>query len=70
MNTRELVLPPSGSLFKVYADHGSFFRTSYSHKLLTRLLEEASKGSLSLRDCIGLSCDLNALIVAGVNKIS
>ncbi|EXL70830.1 hypothetical protein FOPG_13382 [Fusarium oxysporum f. sp. conglutinans race 2 54008] len=55
MNTRELVLPLSGSLFKVDADHGSFFRTSYSHKLLTRLLEEASKGSLSLRDCIGLS---------------
>ncbi|EWZ43560.1 hypothetical protein NW765_015705 [Fusarium oxysporum] len=54
MNTRELVLPPSGSLFKVNADHGSFFRTSYSHKLLTRPLEEASKGSLSLRDGIGL----------------
>ncbi|KAJ0144165.1 hypothetical protein HZ326_13033 [Fusarium oxysporum f. sp. albedinis] len=67
MNTRELVLPPSGSLFKVNADHGSFFRTSYSHKLLTRPLEEASKGSLSLRDGIGLLCDLNALVAAGVN---
>ncbi|KAL7754656.1 hypothetical protein ACKLNR_015326 [Fusarium oxysporum f. sp. zingiberi] len=70
MNTRELVLSPSSGLFKVNANHGSFFRTSYSHELLTRLLEEASKGSLSLRDCIGLSCDLNALIAAGVNKIS
>ncbi|KAL5627077.1 hypothetical protein FOBRF1_001420 [Fusarium oxysporum] len=70
MNTRELVLSPSSGLFKVNADHGSFFRTSYSHELLTRLLEEASKGSLSLRDCIGLSCDLKALVAAGVNKTS
>ncbi|KAF5656521.1 aminopeptidase 2 [Fusarium circinatum] len=70
MNTRELVLPPSDSLFKVNADHGSFFRTSYSHELLTRLLEEASKGNLSVRDCIGLSCDLEALVAAGVNRTS
>ncbi|KAG5809381.1 hypothetical protein H9Q74_002803 [Fusarium xylarioides] len=70
MNTRELILPPSDGLFKVNADHGSFFRTSYPHKLLTRLLEEASKGNLSLRDCIGLSCDLEALVAAGVNRTS
>ncbi|KAF5566748.1 aminopeptidase 2 [Fusarium phyllophilum] len=70
MNTRELVLPPSDGLFKVNADHDSFFRTSYSHELLTRILEEASKGNLSLRDCIGLSCDLKALVAAGVNKTS
>ncbi|KAF5543308.1 aminopeptidase 2 [Fusarium mexicanum] len=41
-----------------------------SHELLTHLLEEASKGNLSLRDCIGLSCDLKALVAAGVNKTS
>ncbi|KAK2701143.1 hypothetical protein QWA68_000627 [Fusarium oxysporum] len=70
MNTRELVLSPSSGLFKVNADHGSFFRTSYSHELLNRLLEEASKASLSLRDCIGLPCDLKALVAAGVNKTS
>ncbi|KAF5723134.1 aminopeptidase 2 [Fusarium mundagurra] len=70
MNTRELILPPSDGLFKVNADHGSFFRTSYPHELLTRLLEEASKGNLSLRDCIGLACDLEALVAAGVNKTS
>ncbi|KAF4496131.1 Aminopeptidase 2 [Fusarium agapanthi] len=70
MNKRELVLPPSDGLFKVNADHGSFFRTSYSHELLTRLLDEASKGNLSLRDCIGLSYDLKALVAAGVNKTS
>ncbi|KAI1047961.1 hypothetical protein LB505_013627 [Fusarium chuoi] len=70
MNTRELILPSSDHLFKVNADHGSFFRTSYSHGLLTRLLEEASKGNLSLRDWIGLSCDLKALVAAGVNKTS
>ncbi|KAF5250995.1 hypothetical protein FANTH_3859 [Fusarium anthophilum] len=70
MSKRELVLPTSDGLFKVNADHGSFFRTSYSHELLTHLLEEASKGNLSLRDCIGLSCDLKALVAAGVNKTS
>ncbi|KAF9770560.1 hypothetical protein IL306_011868 [Fusarium sp. DS 682] len=70
MNSRELILPPRDGLFKVNADHGSFFRTSYSPELLTRLLEEASKGSLSLRDCIGLSCDLKALVAAGLNKTS
>ncbi|RBR16950.1 hypothetical protein FVER53590_05705 [Fusarium verticillioides] len=70
MNTRELILPPSDGLFKVNVDHGSFFRTSYSHELLTGLLEEASKGNLSLRDCIGLSCDLEALVAAGVNRTS
>ncbi|KAF5974132.1 aminopeptidase 2 [Fusarium coicis] len=70
MNTRELVLPPSDGLFKVNADHGSFFRTSYSPELLTRLLEEASERNLSLRDCIGLSCDLEALVAAGVNRTS
>lgn len=70
MNTRVLILPSSDDLFTVNADHGSFFHTSYSHGLLTRLLEEASKGNLSLRDCIGLSCDLKALAAAGVNKTS
>jgi aminopeptidase 2 len=70
MNTRELVLPPFDGPFKVNADHGSFFRTSYPPELLTRLLEEASKGHLSLRDCIGLSCDLEALVAAGVNRTS
>ncbi|KAF5673948.1 aminopeptidase 2 [Fusarium denticulatum] len=70
MNTRELILPPSDGLFKVNADHGSFFRTSYSHELLTGLLEQASHGNLSLRDCIGLSYDLEALVAAGVNRTS
>lgn len=70
MNTRELILPSSDDLFKVNVDHGGFSRTSYSHGLLTRLLEEASVGNLSLRDCIGLSCDLKALVAAGVNKTS
>ncbi|CVL06518.1 uncharacterized protein FPRN_05196 [Fusarium proliferatum] len=70
MNTRELILPSSDDLFQVNTDHGSFFRTSYSYGLLTRLLEEPSVGNLSLRDCIGLSCDLKALVAAGVNKTS
>ncbi|KAF5589510.1 aminopeptidase 2 [Fusarium pseudoanthophilum] len=70
MNARELILLGSDGLFKVNADHGSFFRTSYSPELLTRLLEEASERNLSLRDCIGLSCDLEALVAAGVSRTS
>ncbi|KAF4453815.1 Aminopeptidase 2 [Fusarium albosuccineum] len=70
MNCREMVIAPPKGFFKVNADRGGFFRTSYSPELLERVLEGASKGNLSLRDCVGLSCDLKALVAAGLNKTS
>ncbi|KAM0209035.1 hypothetical protein ACHAPA_010733 [Fusarium lateritium] len=70
MNSSEMVVSPAKGIFKVNADHGSFFRTSYSTELLHHVLEEALEGNLSLRDCIGLSCDLKALVSAGINRTS
>ncbi|RKL43325.1 hypothetical protein BFJ72_g4738 [Fusarium proliferatum] len=70
MNTRELILPSSDDLFKVKVDHGGFSRTSYSHDLLTRLLKEVSNGNLSLRDCVGLSCNLKVLVAGRMDKKS
>ncbi|CAG9953042.1 unnamed protein product [Clonostachys rosea f. rosea IK726] len=71
-NSSELVIPApkDGTLFKVNAQHNGFFRTSYSSRAFENILSSASKGLLSLRDCIGLSCDLKALVSAGLNKTS
>lgn len=70
MRSHVIIVPTSGELFKANADHGGFFRTSYSAPLLNRLLEEVSKGTLSLCDSIGLSCDFKALVAAGLNQTS
>lgn len=71
MNARELVVPATGNaFFKINADHGGFFHSSYTPRGLKSLILAASKDLLSLRDCIGLSCDLKALVTAGVNRTS
>lgn len=70
-NTKELtVRTPESSFLKVNADHTAFCRVSYSKSHLWKLLEAAAADRLTLRDCIGLSCDLKALVGAGVNKTS
>lgn len=70
-NTKELTVRVSDSSFlKVNADHIAFCRVSYSKSHLEKLLEAAAGNRLTLRDCIGLSCDLKALVGAGYNKTS
>lgn len=70
-NTKELTVYTSDSTFlKVNADHTAFCRVSYSTSHLRKLLQAAADDKLTLRDCIGLSCDLKALVGAGVNKTS
>lgn len=61
---------PGSSFLKVNADHTAFCRVSYSAVHLRKLTQAAADGRLTLRDCIGLSCDLKALVAAGVNKTS
>lgn len=71
MSSRELVVPASGNrLFKLNVDHSGFFRASYSPMGLKHLIDAACENRISLRDCIGLSCDLKALVAAGTNRIS
>lgn len=71
VNAKELTIPTSDSSFlKVNADHTAFCRVSYSSSHLRKLLQAAADDKLTLRDCIGLSCDLKALVGAGVNKTS
>lgn len=71
VNAKELTIPTSDSSFlKVNADHTAFCRVSYSSGHLRKLLQAAADDKLTLRDCIGLSCDLRALVGAGVNKTS
>lgn len=70
-NTRELTIHiPESSFLKVNADHTAFCRVSYSTGHLRKSIQAAADGRLTLRDCIGLSCDLKALVAAGVNKTS
>lgn len=70
-NTKELTVRTSESSFlKVNADHTAFCRVSYTASHLRKLLQAAADNKLTLRDCIGLSCDLKALVGAGVNKTS
>ncbi|KAI1145070.1 aminopeptidase 2 [Nemania diffusa] len=71
MATRELSirLPPS-EFVKVNADHDGVFRTFYEPDHLQRLIQAALKGHLSIRDAVGMSCDLRALVSAGTNKTS
>lgn len=68
-NTKErTVHTPESSFLKVNADHTAFCRVSYSIGHLRKLIQAAADGRLTLRDCIGLSCDLKALVAAGVNN--
>lgn len=70
-NVKELTIPTSDSSFlKVNADHAAFCRVSYSTTHLRKLLQAAADERLTLRDCIGLACDLKALVGAGFNKTS
>lgn len=70
-NTKELTVhTPESSFWKVNADHTAFCRVSYSPGHLRKLMQAAADGRLTLRDCIGLSCDLKALVAAGINKTS
>lgn len=71
VNAKELTVPTAASSFlKVNADHTAFCRVSYSTSHLRKLIQVAAEGRLTLRDCIGLSCDLKALVAAGVKKTS
>ncbi|KAI3399355.1 hypothetical protein diail_7082 [Diaporthe ilicicola] len=70
-NARELTVHNlETSFLKVNADHSSFCRVSYSTSHLKKLIQAAADDRLTLRDCIGLSCDLKALVAAGRNKTS
>lgn len=70
-HSKEMTVRTSESSFlKVNADHTAFCRVSYSTGHLRKLTQAAADGRLTLRDCIGLSCDLKALVAAGVNKTS
>lgn len=64
------VRTPESSFLKVNADHTAFCRVSYSTVHLRKLTQAAADGRLTLQDSIGLSCDLKALFVAGVNNTS
>ncbi|KAI1358997.1 aminopeptidase 2 [Xylaria arbuscula] len=71
MATRELSIHFLPSEFaKVNADHDGFFRTFYELDQLQRLIQAALEGRLSIRDAVGMSCDLRALVSAGTNKTS
>lgn len=67
-----LTIPvPGGSRWaKINANHDGFFISAYTPSHLRQLLEAASKDELTVRDCVGLSCDLRRLVVAGINKTS
>lgn len=70
-NTKELTVhTPESDFLKVNAEHTAFCRVSYSTGHLRKLMQAAANDRLTLRDCIGLSCDLKALVAAGVNKTS
>ncbi|KAJ2904318.1 hypothetical protein MKZ38_008377 [Zalerion maritima] len=71
MNDREMVVQAGPtSLLKVNTNHGGFFRTSYSPKSLQNIIAAASGGQLNFKDCIGLTCDLGALVAAGIKPTS
>ncbi|KAM7191786.1 aminopeptidase 2 [Naviculisporaceae sp. PSN 640] len=72
MVEEQTVIPvPTGSRWaKVNANHDGFFVTGYTSAHLNKLLEAAVNSELTVRDCIGLSCDLKRLVVAGINKTS
>lgn len=70
-NAKEMTVHvPDSSFLKVNADHTSFCRVSYSPSHMQNLVQAAAFDKLTLRDCIGLSCDLRALVAAGVHKTS
>ncbi|KAI0099884.1 aminopeptidase 2 [Nemania sp. FL0031] len=71
MRQREITLDTTGkTLLKVNADHDGFFRTAYSASHLQKLARAAVEGRLSLRDSVGLLCDLRALVGAGITQSS
>ncbi|KAI1132299.1 aminopeptidase 2 [Nemania abortiva] len=61
---------PRRKFLKVNADHDGFFRTAYSASHLQKLAHAAVEGHLSVRDSVGLLCDLRALVSAGINQSS
>ncbi len=71
MEKKNLRIPIKGrALLKINADHDGFFVTSYSSTHLHKLITAAKEQKLSLRDCIGLSCDLKRLVSSGMNRTS
>lgn len=70
-NTKEMTIDISETSFiKVNADHTSFCRISYSTSHLKKLIKAAAGNKLTLRDSIGLSRDIEALVAAGINRTS
>lgn len=61
---------PSGSYFKLNAEHSSVYRTLYSPELLARLGKAAQNGTLTTADRTGLVADAAALTAAGYSKTS
>ncbi|KAI1866276.1 uncharacterized protein JN550_007664 [Neoarthrinium moseri] len=71
MSEQELEVPISEETwFKLNANHDGFYVTSYSSELLVSLIDAAAKNKLSLRDNVGMSCDLQRLVASGVNRTS
>ncbi|KAJ8124911.1 hypothetical protein O1611_g8729 [Lasiodiplodia mahajangana] len=71
MRQQEITVEARGrTLLKVNADHDGFFRTAYSASHLQKLARAAIEGHLSLRDSVGLLCDLRALVRTGLYQSS
>ncbi|OIW30151.1 hypothetical protein CONLIGDRAFT_680932 [Coniochaeta ligniaria NRRL 30616] len=68
-----LTIPvPGGSRWaKINANHHrGFFVWAYTPNHLRQLFKATSKDDLTVRDCVGLSCDQRRLVVAGISKTS
>ena len=65
LSTKKSIPLVGKSIGKVNAGEGSFMRTRYDKETLTRLTEEVEKGTLPVKDRLGLVRDLFALAEGG-----
>ncbi|KAJ5032783.1 uncharacterized protein L3040_009375 [Drepanopeziza brunnea f. sp. 'multigermtubi'] len=71
MSTREEDFKvPDTDFFKLNADHGSLYRTSYTPERLEKLGQAAKDGLLTVEDRAGMISDAGALAASGYGKTS
>lgn len=71
LKTRTATIPlPDLSLYKLNADHTSFYRTSYPPSRLVKLGQAAKAGDLTVEDRAGMIADAGALASSGYQKTS